>query len=59
MTATALATPTTRPSQPRTEVRPVWKTGLAAGVIAAAATTAIAGTVHAAGVSLDISGEPL
>lgn len=52
------AGPTEAPStQSRTAVRPVWKTGLAAGLTAAVATTATAGIAHAAGVSLAVGGE--
>ena len=64
MTATAITVPTTRPTEaPSTElgttVRPVWKTGLAAGVSAAVATTATAGIAHTAGVSLAVGGKAI
>jgi len=52
--STRISTPTTRPA-----VRPVWRTGVAYGLVAAAATTAVAGIAHAAGVSLDVSGEAI
>jgi uncharacterized protein DUF6069 len=65
MTAT-LTTSSARPTQATTAttstrrtVRTVWRTGVAYGVVAAAATTAVAGIAHAAGVSLDISGEAI
>jgi hypothetical protein len=37
----------------------VWRTGVGSGLLAAAATTAVAGLAHATGVSLDISGEAI
>jgi hypothetical protein len=56
LTATlTVPTASTRPAPTRGLLR----TGLASGVVAAAATTAVAGIAHAAGVSLDISGEPI
>jgi hypothetical protein len=61
MTAT-LTTPITRPAsgtQSAATRRPVLRTGLAYGLVAAAATTAVAGIAHAAGVSLDVSGKPI
>jgi peptidoglycan/LPS O-acetylase OafA/YrhL len=58
MTAT-LTAPTAHPTTTRTAVRPVWRTGVGYGLIAAAATTTVAGIAHAAGVSLDVSGEPI
>jgi hypothetical protein len=62
MTATLTAHParTVRPAgTSTTSRRPVWRTGLAYGAVAAAATTTVAGIAHAAGVSLDISGEAI
>jgi hypothetical protein len=61
MTATAITVPTTqsRSTESRTEVRPVWKTGLGAGLTAAVATTATAGIAHACGVSLSVGGEAI
>jgi hypothetical protein len=64
MTATAIALPTTTstgtdPTEPRTAVRPVWTTGIAAGLTASVATTAIAGIAHAAGVSLAVGGQAI
>jgi hypothetical protein len=61
---TATLTPPTHPAyatktSTRPAVRPVWRTGLASGLVASAATTAVAGAAHAAGVSLDISGEAI
>ena len=55
MTATLTATPTTA----STSARPVWRTGVVYGLVASASTTAVAGIAHAAGVSLDISGEAI
>jgi len=66
MTATAITLPTTRSTESRTTetrttesrtgVRPVWKTGLSAGLAASVATTTTAGVAHAAGVSLAVGG---
>jgi hypothetical protein len=57
---TAHPAPTTSTStSTRPAVRPVWRTGVASGLVASAATTAVAGIAHAAGVSLDISGEAI
>ena len=53
MTATALT------AAPRTSVRPLVRTGLLATVLASVATTVVAAGGHAAGVSLDISGEAI
>jgi hypothetical protein len=64
MTATATRTTTTaatanRTVSPASPVRrpvpnqPVWRIGLVAGVVAAAATVAVAGAAHALGVSLE------
>jgi hypothetical protein len=54
MTATAVST-----TAPRTSVRPLVRTGLAATVVASIATTVVAAGGHAAGVSLDISGKAI
>ena len=43
----------------RTSVRPLVRTGLFATVTASVATTVVAAVGHAAGISLDISGEPI
>jgi hypothetical protein len=56
------ATITTTTSAARTTDRAdhgrrVWPAGLLSGLVAAAATTAVAATAHAAGISLAISGE--
>jgi len=69
MTATAITFPTTPSIEagtveagttaPRAAVRPVWKTGLAAGAIASVANTATAGVAHAAGVSLTVGGQAI
>jgi hypothetical protein len=64
MTATAITVPTipsngAESAEPRTAVRPVWKTGLAAGLAASVATTATAGIVHACGVSLAVGGQAI
>jgi hypothetical protein len=65
MTATTLTTSPARPAvangstRTETRVRPVWRTGVAFGLVASAATTAVAGIAHAAGVSLEVSGEPI
>jgi hypothetical protein len=57
MTATLTTTvPTTTTTTAR---RSLWKTGAISGLAAAGATAAFAATVHAAGVSLDVSGEPI
>lgn len=55
MTATA----TTALIAPRTSVRPLVRSGLVATVAASVATTVVAAVGHAAGVSLDISGEAI
>jgi hypothetical protein len=55
MTATLTATPTIASKS----ARPVWRTGVVSGLVASAATTAVAGTAHAAGVSLDLAGEAI
>jgi hypothetical protein len=69
MTATAITLPTTpsienrsiepRPTDPGMGVRPVWKTGVAAGLTASVATAATAGVAHAAGVSLAVGGQAI
>lgn len=54
MTATLTpTTPTTASTTTPTAARSLWRTGLRAGVCAAAATVAVAGIASAAGVSLD------
>lgn len=54
MTATITpAAPSTTSVRRSTATPKVWKTGLVAGVAAAAATVAVAATAHAAGVSLE------
>ena len=58
MTATAITVPS-RSTTPRTTVRSVWKTGLAAGLTASVATTATAAVAHAAGVSLVVGGQAI
>ena len=59
MTAT-LTTHPARSTSTSTSTRPaVWRTGVGYGLVAAAATTTVAGIAHAAGVSLDISGEAI
>jgi hypothetical protein len=55
MTATASLTATA----PRTSVRPLVRSGLVATVVASLATTVVAASGRAAGVSLDISGEAI
>ena len=50
---TATLTPTTTSSTTAAATRSLWKTGLRAGAIAAAATVAVAGAASAAGVSLE------
>jgi hypothetical protein len=52
MTATLTPT-TTSPAEQSAPVKPLWKPGLVAGLAAAAATVAVAGIAHAAGVSLE------
>ena len=64
MTATPITLPTTRSTESRTTesrtgVRPVWKTGLSAGLAASVATTTAAGVAHAAGISLAVGGEAI
>jgi len=58
MTATAITLPAST-IEPRTVVRPVWKTGLTAGLVASVATAATAGIAHAAGVSLAVGGQTI
>lgn len=55
MTATA----TTALTAPRTSVRPLVRAGLIATVAASVATTVVAALGRAAGISLDISAEPI
>jgi hypothetical protein len=50
---TATLTPTTTSAEQGVAVKPIWRAGLAAGLVAAAATVAVAGVAHAAGVSLE------
>lgn len=54
------ATTTTAPSAaaPVTS-RSLWLAAVGAGVLASAATTAVAAALHGAGVSLDVSGAPI
>jgi drug/metabolite transporter (DMT)-like permease len=50
------------PPAPADTARPskaVWRTGLAAGAVASAATALVAGLAGAAGVSLEVGGEPI
>lgn len=42
-----------------TNNRSIWKLAAVAGVVAAAAASAVAGIAHSAGVSLDVNGEPI
>jgi uncharacterized protein DUF6069 len=58
MTAIAITVPS-RSTTPRTTGRPVWKSGLAAGLTASVATTATAAVAHAAGVSLVVGGQAI
>ena len=53
------ATVPTAVRAPRTSVRPLVRSGLAATVAASVATTVVAAAGHAAGISLDISGEAI
>jgi hypothetical protein len=54
MATTLTRTPTSTATAPRSaSTRPLWPTGLAAGLAAAAATVAIAAAAHAVGVSLE------
>lgn len=61
MTATLLPqSPTHSTTVPQVETAPsLWRTGLRAGVLAAAATTAIAVVASAAGVSFEVDGESI
>lgn len=52
--STATLTPTAT-----TSTRPLLRAGALAGLAAAAATSAVAGLADAAGVSLDVAGEPI
>jgi hypothetical protein len=54
MTATLVSTTRTR-----TSVRPLVRAGLVAAAVASAATTVVAAVGHAAGISLDVSGEAI
>jgi hypothetical protein len=42
-----------------TSSRPIWRHAAVAAVAASAATSAVAALAHAAGVSLDVNGEPI
>jgi uncharacterized protein DUF6069 len=53
MTATLTPTTTSAPAGQAVAAKPIWRAGLAAGLAAAAATVAVAGIAHAAGVSLE------
>ena len=53
MTATLTAPVTSTPAEQAVAAKPIWRAGLAAGLAAAAATVAVAGIAHAAGVSLE------
>ena len=55
MTVTAAPTAPTTTTESRPT--PLWRTGARAGVVAAAATTAVAAVALAAGVSLEVDGE--
>ena len=56
---TATTTPTvTEPEAPITRPgRPLWRTTVGVGVVAAAVTTALAAVAHATGVSFEVDGE--
>jgi hypothetical protein len=56
-TTTTAATAATTAAAPK--IGPVVKAGLAATVVASAATVAVAAVGHAAGISLDMAGEPI
>jgi len=56
MTITATAT---SPTPVRTTAPALWRPALVVGIAASAATAALAATAHAAGVSLDVDGEPI
>jgi hypothetical protein len=59
LTASALHPATASHPATRRFVRPLWRTGVGYGAVASAATTAVAGTAHAAGVSLAVSGQAI
>ena len=59
MTATTVHTATTASSTPRSRPAPVWRSGLAATAVASVATTTVAALGNAAGISLDLQGEPI
>ncbi|MFL6158594.1 MAG: DUF6069 family protein [Marmoricola sp.] len=54
ITSTSASTSTASSTAPR-----LWRAALGYGVAAAAATTTVAAVAHGAGVSLDVSGEPI
>jgi hypothetical protein len=56
---TTTATAVTTPTSAAPKIGPVVKAGLAATVVASAATTAVAALGNAAGISLDMAGEPI
>jgi hypothetical protein len=58
-TATTASTDTSAASSTRSRPAPVWRSGLAATAVASVATTAVAALGNAAGISLDIQGEPI
>ena len=58
-TLTAYPTPASARSGSRAPARPVFRTGLVAGLVASAATTAVGGIAHAAGISFDLSGKAI
>jgi len=59
MTATLLPQSEIATSVPSEGTRPLWRTGLGAGVLAAVATTAIALVGSALGVSFEVEGEAI
>ena len=59
MTATLLPQPTTTVSVEAEATPSLWRSGLKAGVLAAAATTVIAVIASAAGVSFEVEGEAI
>jgi len=52
-------TTTASPTISTTATRPVWKGAALSGVVAAAATVLVAAVASAAGISLDVDGEPI
>jgi hypothetical protein len=60
MTATTTFSPSGTTATPHTtSTKSLWKAGIAGGIVAGVATSAVAATAHAAGISLKVSGKAI